>query len=304
MGMKYIAVNKASGKKVLFKTKASMDAALKANTHTPIKKNGAKSAKPKGKAVFGKGKKVYGGAEINRWDDFRQKAVTFKSQEDLKKAMRRDPGRYISISKAKESEVNVSSVITNGKKEAEFYDTLQDWSDSSGMTTAKALVKMKSLLDKGKTKMPKVFKPDVKPGAPVYRGLKDLSYKVERWLMKTDWRDWKPVTDKGVVKAGKSSGKIDDDSGNWYIYTGKNKKAFIYNPHQPAQSWTKNPSVAFDFTGDAMLTMRASNEFYFSSKYMNKLGYNEDEVIRLGTKTNKAQLLINGRSLRRIKHDN
>lgn len=296
--MKYIAVSKESGKKVLFKSKDAMNAALKAGTHTIPKQATTKS---KGKSVFGKGKKVFGGG-INKWDDDKQKVVTFKNQDDYKKASRKDPGRYMPIHKAHQSKVNVSSVIKNGKKEAEFYNTMEDWSGGSGMTNSKALIRMKSVFDLGKKKMPKIFKPDVKSGSPVYRGLAILNSKTEKWLKKTDWRDWKPITDSRWNKAAKDSNKV-DDADKWYIYTGKNKKSFTYNPHLPAQSWTKNPNIAFRFTGDAMLTMPLTNEFYFSSKYMNRLGYEEDEVIRLGTKTNRAQLLISGRTLRFMKHN-
>ena len=232
MGMKYIAVSKDSGKKVIFKTKKAMDAALKANTHTTVKKDDTKTdtepVKPKGKPVFGKGKKVFNkkpekkpevasGDGLSVWDSLYNKVVKFKTTADLKKAINKpeDMWRYSStISQAKYSPVDVSSLIANGEKEAEFYDTLQRWSDSTDDDSAKGLFKMKSILDKGKNKMPKIFKPDVADGTPVYRGLANLNDNIKDWLKTTDKNDWKRVTDKRFKKDG---GKDSE----WYIYTGK-----------------------------------------------------------------------------------
>jgi hypothetical protein len=292
MGMKYIAVSKESGKKVLFKTKAAMDAALKKGSHITVNKNAAKPVvKIKGKAVFGNPPAKRSSA-ISAYDSEKDKVVTFKSKAELDKAIR--SGDAEPIYKAKESPEDVSSVMKNGKKEAEFYDTISGWVGASGTDEAKKLVKMRKLLDMGKQKMPKVFKPDVPEGKPVFRGLEKLSPKIQSWIKTTKREDWKPVTDKGLKKVGKYYGE-------WFTYTGPATKQFTYTPHRPAQSWTTSSKVAFGFgSKNAVLAMPVDKDFYFSSKYTNKFGYGEDEVIRLGTKSSKPKLILNSRILNKL----
>ena len=292
MGMKYIAVSKESGKKVLFKTKAAMDAALKRGSHATIKNKAVKSkVKPKGKAVFGKpsAKRSSG---ISAYDSYKDKVITFKSKAEYDKAIR--SGDVEPIYKAKGSPANVSSVIKNGKKEAEFYDTIAGWVGASGMSEAKKLVKMRKLLDMGKRKMPKIFKPDVQVGKPVFRGLDNLSPKIQSWIKTTKREDWKPITDKELKKTGKYYGE-------WFTYAGPTTKQFTYTPHRPAQSWTTSSKVAFGFGSEnAILAMPVDKDFYFSSKYTNKFGYGENEVIRLGTKSSKPKLILNSRILDKL----
>ena len=290
--MKYIAVSKESGKKVQFKTKAAMDAALKKGSHTTIKNGVVKSkVKPKGKAVFGKPTAKRSSA-ISAYDSEKDKVVTFKSKAEYDKAIRL--GDAEPIYKAKGSPADVSSVMKNGKKEAEFYDTISGWIGASATSEAKKLVKMRKLLDMGKRKMPKIFKPDVPEGKPVFRGLENLSPKIQSWIKSTKRGDWKPVTDKGLKRAGKYYGE-------WFIYTGPTTKQFTYTPHRPAQSWTTNSKVAFGFgSNNAILAMPVDKDFYFSSKYTNKFGYGEDEVIRLGTKSSKPKLILNSRILNKL----
>jgi hypothetical protein len=305
MGMNYIAVSKGSGKKVPFKTKAAMDAALKKGTHEPVKKSASKKAASSGTAVFnGKPKKVFpkpkkttpkADGPISKWDSFNDKVVTFKTKADFKKAEKDEfDGRYQSIHTGKESPVNVSSVITNGKLEAEFYDTISSWTNSTDMDEAKKLAKMSKIFDVGKKKLPKVFKPDVPPGKPVFRGLDKLNPKIESWIKTTKREDWKPVTDKELKKTGKPHGE-------WFVYTGPTIKQFTYTPHRPAQSWTTSSKVAFGFGAQtAILAMPLDDDFYFSSKYMDKFGYGENEVIRLGTKSSKPKLILNSRILNKL----
>jgi len=292
MGMKYIAVSKESGKKVLFKTKASMDAALKKGSHTTVKNKVVKSkVKPKGKAVFGK-PIVKRSVGIAAYDTKKDKVVTFKTKAERDKAIR--AGDAEAIYKAKESPTDVSSVMKNGKKEAEFYDTISGWVGTSGSTEAVKLAKMRKLLDAGKRKMPEVFKPDVPEGKPVFRGLEKLSPKIQSWIKTTKRQDWKPVTDRGLKKTGRPYGE-------WFVYTGPTTKQFTYTPHRPAQSWTTDSKVAFGFGGGkAILAMPVDKDFYFSSKYTNKFGYGENEVIRLGTKSSKPKLILNSRILDRL----
>ena len=291
MGMKYIAVSKESGKKVLFKTKASMDAALKKGSHSTVKNTAKAVVKPKGRAVFGKPtKKVSGG--IAAYDTKKDKVVTFKSKAERDKAIR--AGDAEAIYKAKESPTDVSSVIKNGKKEVEFYDTMSKWIGAAKSTEAVKLAKMRKLFDLGKQKMPEVFKPDVAEGKPVFRGLENLSPKIQSWIKTTKRDDWKPVTDKGLKKTGRPYGE-------WFVYTGPTTKQFTYTPHRPAQSWTTDSKVAFGFGGGkAILAMPVDKDFYFSSKYTNKFGYGENEVIRLGTKSSKPKLILNSRMLDRL----
>lgn len=292
MGMKYIAVSKESGKKVLFKTKASMDAALKKGSHTTVNKSTAKPVvKPKGRSVFGKPTKT-GSGEIAAYDTKKDKVVTFKSKAERDKAIR--AGDAEAIYKAKESPTDVSSVIKNGKKEVEFYDVISKWIGAAKSPEAVKLAKMRKLFDLGKRKMPEVFKPDVAVGKPVFRGLENLSPKIQSWIKTTKRDDWKPVTDKGLKKTGRSYGQ-------WFTYTGPTTKQFTYTPHRPAQSWTTDSKVAFGFGGGkAILAMPVDNDFYFSSKYTNKFGYGENEVIRLGTKSSKPKLILNSRILDRL----
>ena len=292
MGMKYIAVSKESGKKVLFKTKSAMDAALKKGSHTTIKNTVIKpKVKPKGKAVFGK-VPVKRNSAISAYDSQKNKVVTFKSKAEYDKAIR--DGDAEPIYKAKGSPADVSSVMKNGKKEAEFYDTISGWIGASGTNEAKKLVKMRKLLDMGKRKMPKIFKPDVPEGKPVFRGLENLSPKIQSWIKSTKRGDWKPITDKALKKTGKYYGE-------WFTYTGPTTKQFTYTPHRPAQSWTTSSKVAFGFgSKNAILAMPVDKDFYFSSKYTNKFGYGEDEVIRLGTKSSKPKLILNSRILNKL----
>jgi len=292
MGMKYIAVSKESGKKVLFKTKAAMDAALKRGSHSTIKNKVVKSkVKPKGKSVFGKPTAKRSSA-ISAYDSEKNKVVTFKSKAEYDKAIR--SGDAEPIYKAKGSPADVSSVIKNGKKEVEFYDTISKWVGAAGSTEAVKLAKMRKLLDMGKRKMPEVFKPDVAEGKPVFRGLENLSPKIQSWIKTTKRQDWKPVTDKGLKKTGRPYGE-------WFVYTGPTTKQFTYTPHRPAQSWTTDSKVAFGFGGGkAILAMPVDKDFYFSSKYTNKFGYGENEVIRLGTKSSKPKLILNSRILDRL----
>lgn len=292
MGMDYIAINKNSGKRVKFKTKAAMDAALKANTHTTVKKGKVKpKTKPKGTAVFGKpSTKQFGG--ITAYDTKKNKIVTFKSKVERDKAI--STGDAKPIYKAKESPNDVSSVIKNGKKEVEFYDTISKWIGAAKSPEAVKLAKMRKLFDLGKRKMPEVFKPDVPVGKPVFRGLENLSPKIQSWIKTTKRDDWKPVMDKGLKKTGRPYG-------NWFIYTGPTKKEFTYTPHRPAQSWTTDSKVAFGFGGGkAILAMPVDKDFYFSSKYTNKFGYGENEVIRLGTKSSKPKLILNSSILDKL----
>jgi len=304
--MKYwIAINKGSGKKVIFKTKKAMDAAIKAHTHDPLTTVGSNAPiklgpnKSKGKAVFGnaKPKKVFQGPDtksdgsISMWDRRADKVVTFKTKADWKKADKEDKYRYDPIYKAKGQEKSVSSVITNGPAEAKFYDTMSKWTRTSDMNTAKQLTKMRKVLDLGKEQLPAVFKPDIKPGKPVFRGLRKLTTSAINWIKKTKKSDWKRV------KVGSEVGKKDLD---WFIYQGPIKTKFEYKPHRPAQSWTKDVGTAMSFAEGSLLTLPVDDSFYFSSKYMNTFGYSEDEVIRLGDKTKNATLLLNSYMLGKL----
>jgi len=78
---------------------------------------------------------------------------------------------------------------------------------------------MRKLFDLGKRKMPEVFKPDVAVGKPVFRGLENLSPKIQRWIKNTKRDDRKPVMDKGLKKTGRQYG-------NWFTYTGPTTKQF------------------------------------------------------------------------------
>lgn len=293
MGMKYVAISKESGKKVVFGSKDAMNAALKAGTHTIPGKAKGKGGPATGKSVFGTH------AQRSVYDGDTGKIVTFKTKAERDAALKRDKYRYGKISTAKDAPKDVSSVITNGNKEAEFYDAISNWTQWSDMDSAKKLNRLRKYFNKGKEIMPGVFKPNVKPGKPVYRGLQDISRKTKSWIKTTDWKDWKPVTDKALKNFASSGGLVGEQ---WYIYTGKNRKSFTYRPHRPAQSWTTDPETAFDFTGDALLVQPIDNSFYFSPKYMNRLGFAEDEVLRLGGPTRKPQILVSAQLIRELKH--
>lgn len=294
MGMKYVAISKESGKKVVFGSRDAMNAALKAGTHTIPDKEKSKGGPVKGKSVFGTH------AQRSVYDADTGRIVTFKTKAERDAAARKDKYRFSKISTAKDAPKDVSSVITNGHKEAEFYDAISSWTEGSDMDAARKLNRLRRYFNKGKETMPGVFRPTLKPGKPVYRGLGDLSPKTKAWVKTTDWRDWKPVTDKALKNFAAGVPGLSGEQ--WYIYTGEDRKRFIYRPHRPAQSWTTDPKTAIGFTGDALLVQPIDDSFYFSPKYMNRLGFAEDEVLRLGGATTKPQILISAQLIRELKH--
>lgn len=161
----------------------------------------------------------------------------------------------------------------NTKIERKILDTLIDWADGSADYIANSLSKLLPHIKTAKKRFPEIFAPSQSNGTEVYRGLDQISKKLIKSLIdKTKYEDWKR-------------------KGEYMIYT----KPIKYSPHRDWQSWSYSKSIGRNFGGDAILTTKQDNDFYFSSKTMSILynNQNEQEVLHHGkTFSNSVYIMM------------
>lgn len=154
-------------------------------------------------------------------------------------------------------------------------DVLEDWTSESTTKTSNLMIQSLPLF----VEMSKSI-PHVNPGdkyKTAFRGTDFSDRKLKAFVEKTKPSDWTPTKLYG---------------GNCMVYTGPLKRAFIYKPHRPVQSWSVSDKAAAGF-GSNVISVPLDYSFFFDPKFTGIFGYNhEKETIHFGNKPMKVILSV------------
>jgi len=143
---------------------------------------------------------------------------------------------------------------------------LQRWVMSSTDDVAERLFEKYKFFKKASHLYPGIFAPKTDVGTILYRGLEYLNDQLWGVIQDTEVHEWRDV---------------EYDNGIYWVYT----KPVQYIPERNVQSWTNDPNVSENFSGDAVLITKQDNRFLFNKDAIAVIfGYDESEILHFGKK--------------------
>lgn len=141
---------------------------------------------------------------------------------------------------------------------------LQRWVMSSTDDVADKLFRRYKFFKKASHMYPGIFAPKTEVGTILYRGLEYLNDQLWGVIQGTEIHEWRDVEYDGEI---------------YWIYI----KPVTYVPERPVQSWTNDPNVSENFSGDAVLITKQDNHFLFNKDAIAIIfGYDESEILHFG----------------------
>lgn len=139
------------------------------------------------------------------------------------------------------------------------------------------LIKQLEIIEEGANKFPELFRPTTPIGTELYRGLSNISSRVETGLNANKESDFEKMSIGGATY--------------WKL-----KKPISYKARTSVQSWTSEESVAKRFaknTGILIMTTQ-DDDFYFNQKFINVLfkGTDERETLHFGSDYNSDVFIV------------
>lgn len=139
------------------------------------------------------------------------------------------------------------------------------------------LIKQLEIIEEGANKFPELFRPVTPIGTELYRGLSNISSRVETGLNANKESDFEKMSIGGATY--------------WKL-----KKPISYKARTSVQSWTSEESVAKRFaknTGILIMTTQ-DDDFYFNQKFINVLfkGTDERETLHFGSDYNSDVFIV------------
>lgn len=186
-------------------------------------------------------------------------------------------GKYAFVDKEADNERGLAKLQgvrwgaeENTPEEQDYYNSIHQW--LTQYRDSDLYDDLKNKIDTLAKQYPIIFKPETKPGTPLYRGLDSIGKKTLQQLKSTTQSNWI---------------KMKEDY--WFCNI-----PISYKPRRKVQSWSHKITAAEGFASDGILVTRQDSGYFFNWRALAAIyGRTEYEIIHFGmTYTNPVYVAV------------